>query len=79
MASFFPGNPLEDSAGVIRRYRSTGAPVYSESTVIPREGLAKLQEVMVEGGILPPGKVVPYEAIVITDIAAEAQRRAGAN
>ena len=79
LASYFPGIPLEDSAGVIRRYRATGAPVYSESTVIPRDGLAKLQEVMIEGGILPAGKVVPYEAIVISDIAREAQRRAESN
>lgn len=79
MASYFPGIPLEDSAGVIKRYRATGAPVYSESTVIPRDGLAKLQEVMVEGGILPAAKVVPYEAIVVTDIPMEAQRRLAAN
>jgi NitT/TauT family transport system substrate-binding protein len=79
MASYFPGVPLEDSANVIRRYRATGAPVYSESTVIPRDGLAKLQEVMVEGGILPAGKMVAYDSIVITDIAKEAQRRAGSH
>jgi NitT/TauT family transport system substrate-binding protein len=79
MATYFPGVPLEDSAAVIRRYRAAGAPVYSESTLIAPDGLAKLQQVMMEGGILPGGKLVPYNAIVITDIATEAQRRAVAN
>lgn len=79
MVSYFPGIPLDESAAVIKRYRAVGAPVYSDSTVINREGLAKLQEVMVGGGILPSAKVVPYEAIVVTDIATEAQRRLGSN
>jgi NitT/TauT family transport system substrate-binding protein len=78
MASYFPAIPLEESANVIKRYRGTGAPVYSQSTVIPRDGLIKLQELMVAGGILPAGKIVPYEAIVVTDIGTEAQRRLGA-
>jgi NitT/TauT family transport system substrate-binding protein len=79
MASYFPAVPLDESAAVIKRYRATGVPVYSESTVISREGLAKMQELMVTGGILPSGKIVSYDAIVVTDIGMEAQRRLGSN
>ena len=42
--------------------------------MVDRGGLAKLQEVMVIGGVLPPDKIVAYEAIVAPDLALQAQR-----
>jgi len=74
LAPYFPGLPMEVNVAVMKRYRSTGAPIWSESTVIDRGGLAKLQEVMVAGGVLAADKIVPYEAIVAPDVALQAQR-----
>jgi NitT/TauT family transport system substrate-binding protein len=73
IAPYFPGVPIEISVTVVKRYRGTGAPVWSESTVIDRGGLAKLQEIMAMGGVIAPEKVVPYEAIVASDVALKAQ------
>jgi NitT/TauT family transport system substrate-binding protein len=36
IAPYFPGVPLEISVTVVKRFRETGAPVWSESTVIDR-------------------------------------------
>jgi NitT/TauT family transport system substrate-binding protein len=74
VAPFFPGVAMEIDVAVMKRYRETGAPVWSESTVIDRGGLAKLQEIMAAGGVIAPDKIVPYEAIVASDVALEAQR-----
>jgi hypothetical protein len=74
IAPFFPGVPMEISVAVMKRCRETGAPIWSQSTVIDRDGLAKLQEIMAIGGVLAPEKVVAYEAIVASDVALEAQR-----
>jgi NitT/TauT family transport system substrate-binding protein len=74
IAPFFPGVPMEISVTVMKRYRETGAPIWSESTVIDRAGLAKLQEIMAIGGVIAPERVVAYEAIVASDVALEAQR-----
>jgi NitT/TauT family transport system substrate-binding protein len=74
IAPFFPGLTTDIHVAVLKRYRGTGAPVWPESTVIDRGGLAKLQEVMVEGGVLSPAKIVAYDAIVASDIALNAQQ-----
>jgi NitT/TauT family transport system substrate-binding protein len=74
IAPYFPGVPIEISITVLKRYRETGAPVWSESTVVDRAGLAKLQEIMVIGGVIASEKVVANEAIVASDVALEAQR-----
>lgn len=64
VASYFPGLPPEVNVAVIKHYRSVPAPVFSETPVIDKGGLDKLQEVMVVGGTLPKDKVVAYDAIV---------------
>jgi NitT/TauT family transport system substrate-binding protein len=74
VAPYFPGVPMEISVTVVKRYRETGAPLWSESTVIDRGGLAKLQEIMAIGGVIAPEKIVAYEAIVASDVALQAQR-----
>ncbi len=52
VAPYFPGMSEETTVSVMRRYRETGAPIFSRSPVIDAEGLAKLQDVMVAGGVL---------------------------
>jgi NitT/TauT family transport system substrate-binding protein len=74
IAPYFLGIPMEISATVVKRYRETGAPVWSQSPVIDRVGLAKLQDIMAIGGVIAPEKVVAYEAIVASDVALQAQR-----
>jgi NitT/TauT family transport system substrate-binding protein len=69
---YFPGIPLEISTAVVRRYRETSAPLWSESPLIDRQGLAKLQEVIVLGGVMASEKTVAYEAIVTPEAASEA-------
>ena len=75
VAPYFPGIPLEISTAVVKRYRESGAPLWSESPVIDREGLAKLQEVIVLGGVMAPEKIVAYEAIVAPEATSEAAPR----
>ena len=74
LAPHFPGLPPDITVDVIKRYRGTGAPILSETPQISRTGLAKLQEVMVIGGVIDQSKTVPYEAIVATEFAVEADR-----
>jgi NitT/TauT family transport system substrate-binding protein len=74
VAPYFPGTPLEISTAVVRRYRETRAPLWSESPVIDRQGLAKLEEVIVLGGVMAPEKIVPYEAIVAPEATSDVAR-----
>jgi NitT/TauT family transport system substrate-binding protein len=66
ITSFFPGLSIEDNIAVINRYRTVGVPIWATSTILDKAGLAKAQEIMVSGGVLPAGKEVPYEALVDT-------------
>ena len=74
IAPYFPGVPLDIHVAIMKRYRGTGAPIWSESTLVDRAGLAKLQEVMIAGGVLASDKIVAYEAIVAPDVALKAQQ-----
>jgi NitT/TauT family transport system substrate-binding protein len=74
LAPHFPGLPPEITVDVMKRYRETGAPIFSKTPAISRAGLAKLQEVMMIGGVIAADKIVPYEAIVASEFAVEAQR-----
>jgi len=73
IAPFFPGLTVQDNVTVVERYRELGVPVWAESTVVDPGGLAKAQEIMTVGGVLPAGKTVPYEKIVTTAFAEKAQ------
>ncbi|HEY8578464.1 MAG TPA: ABC transporter substrate-binding protein, partial [Beijerinckiaceae bacterium] len=75
IAPYFPQLPLEDNIAVVERYRTIGVPIWAETTIMDKGGLAKAQEIMVVGGVLPQDKVVPYEKIVTTDFAAKAQAK----
>jgi NitT/TauT family transport system substrate-binding protein len=76
VSPYFPALPVEDAIATIERFRSSGAPIWSDTTEVDRDGLRKAQEMMVEGGTLPANKVVPYDAIVTNRFSQEAQRRA---
>ncbi|AMN40099.1 ABC transporter substrate-binding protein [Rhodoplanes sp. Z2-YC6860] len=66
VAPFFPGLAIDDGVTVVNRYRTAGVPIWATSTILDKAGLAKAQEIMVSGGVLPAGKEVPYEALVDT-------------
>ena len=72
---YFPGLTLEDNMTVVDRYRSLGVQIWAESTAMDKGGLAKAQEIMVAGGVLPADKIVPYEKLVTTDFALKAQAK----
>ena len=74
IAPYFPGVPMDIHVAIMKRYRGTGAPIWSDSTLVDRGGLAKLQEVMIAGGVLASDKIVAYEAIVAPDVAMKAQQ-----
>jgi NitT/TauT family transport system substrate-binding protein len=75
IAPFFPGLTVEDNIAVVHRYRNIGEPIWAESTVVDPAGLAKAQEIMVVGGVLPADKKVGYDSIVTNIYAEKAQQK----
>lgn len=73
IAPYFPGLTLDENMVVVNRYRSIGVPIWADSTIMDKGGLAKAQEIMVVGGVLPADKIVPYEKLVVTEYAQKAQ------
>lgn len=78
VAPFFQGLTVNDNIGVVSRYRTVGVPIWAESTVVDPAGLAKLQTIMVTGGVLPADKQVAYDKLVTTDFAVKAQKKIAA-
>lgn len=79
IAPYFPGLSVEDNIAVVMRYRTVGVPIWASNTIVDEGGLAKAQEIMVVGGVLPADKKVPYEAIVTTEYAKKAQQNLASN
>ena len=75
ISPYFPALPMDDNIAVVNRYRNIGVGIWAESTVMDKAGLAKAQEIMVVGGVLPADKIVPYEKLVTTDYALKAQAK----
>jgi NitT/TauT family transport system substrate-binding protein len=75
IAPFFPGLSIEDNIAVVSRYRTVGVPIWATSTVVDPAGLAKAQEIMVVGGVLPADKKVDYDKIVTNVYAEKAQQK----
>ena len=75
IAPFFPGLSLEDNIAVVSRYRTVGVPIWATSTIVDPAGLAKAQEIMVVGGVLPADKKVDYDKIVTNVYAEKAQQK----
>jgi NitT/TauT family transport system substrate-binding protein len=73
IAPFFPGLSLDDNIAVVSRYRGAGVQIWASSTIVDEGGLARAQEIMVLGGVLPADKKVPYEKIVTTTYASKAE------
>jgi NitT/TauT family transport system substrate-binding protein len=59
----------------VHRYRNVGEPIWAESTIVDPAGLAKAQEIMVIGGVLPADKKVGYDSIVTNIYAEKAQQK----
>ena len=59
----------------MNRYRTVGVPIWATNTVVDKGGLAKAQEIMVIGGVLPAGKEVAYDKIVDTSYAESATKK----
>lgn len=74
ISPFFPGLTLADNIAVVSRYRTVGVPIWATSTVVDPAGLAKAQEIMVVGGVLPADKKVDYDKIV-TNIYADKEQQ----
>jgi NitT/TauT family transport system substrate-binding protein len=72
---YFPASTVEDNLAVINRYRNAGAPIWPTNPMPDREGMQRLQQIMVEGGTLPAAGVVAYEKIVDTSFAAAAMKK----
>jgi len=66
---------LEDNIAVVSRYRTVGVPIWATSTIVDPAGLAKAQEIMVVGGVLPADKKVDYDKIVTNVYAEKAQQK----
>ena len=75
IAPFFPGLTIEDNIAVVSRYRTVGVPIWATSTIVNAAGLAKAQEIMVVGGVLPADKKVDYDKIVTNIYAEKAQQK----
>ena len=75
IALFFPGLSIDDNIAVVSRYRTVGVPIWATSTVVDPAGLAKAQEIMVVGGVLPVDKKVDYDKIVTNVYADKAQQK----
>jgi NitT/TauT family transport system substrate-binding protein len=56
----------------VSRYRNAGVPIWASSPVVDEAGLAKAQDIMVLGGVLPADKTVPYAKLVTTAYAGKA-------
>jgi NitT/TauT family transport system substrate-binding protein len=72
---FFPGLSVADNVAVVNRFRTVGVPIWATSTIVDKGGLAKAQEIMVVGGVLPAGKEVPYDKIVDTSYGEAATKK----
>jgi NitT/TauT family transport system substrate-binding protein len=61
IAPFFEGTDQELIAAAIRRYRAQGS--WQRDLRMEPAGLARLQDLMVAGGVLDPGRRVTFEAV----------------
>ncbi len=75
IAPYFPGLSIEENIAVVERYRTVGVQIWAESTLMDKGGLAKAQEIMTVGGVLPADRHVAYDRIVINDFADKAQAK----
>lgn len=70
VAPHFPDTPGGIMVSVITRYKEQGS--WAPSPVVDPDHFARLQDVMVAGGVLADEERVPYEAVIVTDFARRA-------
>jgi NitT/TauT family transport system substrate-binding protein len=75
IAPFFPGVTIDENIAVVNRYRTVGVPIWATSTIVDEGGLAKAQEIMVVGGVLPADKKISYDKLVTTTFANAAEKK----
>jgi NitT/TauT family transport system substrate-binding protein len=75
IAPFFPGVTIDENIAVVNRYRTVGVPIWATSTIVDEGGLAKAQEIMVVGGVLPADKKISYDKLVTTTFAHAAEKK----
>jgi NitT/TauT family transport system substrate-binding protein len=75
IAPFFPGVTVDENIAVVTRYRTVGVPIWATSTIVDAGGLAKAQEIMVVGGVLPADKKIAYDKLVTTGFAQAAEKK----
>lgn len=74
VAAFLPRTAPADITAALRRYRALGF-WQTDPTVAP-QAIADVQTMMIESGIMPPDRRVPYEAVVEPRFAENAKRAA---
>jgi len=75
IAPFFPGVTIDENIAVVNRYRTVGVPIWATSTVVDEGGIAKAQEIMEVGGVLPADKKIVYDKLVTTTFATAAEKK----
>jgi len=73
VAPFFPGLTAENNLSVVSRFIDNAEPIWSKSSVVSPEGLAKAQEIMVVGGVLAEKDKLPYDTVVDASFADAAE------
>ncbi|MFZ5825134.1 MAG: ABC transporter substrate-binding protein [Bacillota bacterium] len=74
IAPLFDGANVDLLASAIHRYRETGA--WKTSPVMVPADFEKLQDLMVQGGVLEPSKRAPFDAIATNEFANKAVEQA---
>ena len=70
VAKFFPVVTAEQIAGTVKRYRAVK--LWRTDPVVHEAAIKGLQEILIDGGVLKPGKEVKYADIVTTAFAEKA-------
>jgi NitT/TauT family transport system substrate-binding protein len=78
ITSYFPSITIDEHIDVINRHRNAGGPIWTDGPEVAKAGIEKLQEMMILGGVLPADKKVPYDKVVTTTYAKEAEKRLAA-
>ncbi len=75
ITSYFPGITIDEHIDVINRFRNAGGPVWADGPEVDKGGIEKLQDMMILGGVLAADKKVPYDKVVTTAYAKEAENK----
>jgi len=68
---FFPGISPQALNGAVERYRRLK--IWKSTPVIEPKAIERFQDILVQGGVLEPGKRVKFQDLVLTDFASKAK------